>query len=71
MPALGYILRYNTLMACMDEQVRQTPGLSLETGAEVKAVLPGGQETEVIWQAQGKECRARTPLAVLADGGRR
>ncbi|WP_297448637.1 FAD-dependent monooxygenase [Ferrovum sp.] len=70
MPALGYILRYNTLMACMDEQVRRTPGLSLDTGAEVRAVLPEGKESEVIWQAQGKEWRARTPLAVLADGGR-
>ncbi|MBW8065938.1 MAG: 2-octaprenyl-6-methoxyphenyl hydroxylase, partial [Ferrovum sp.] len=70
MPALGYILRYNTLMACLDEQVRRTEGLSLETGAEVRAVSPGGREAEVVWQAQGREWRARTPLAVLADGGR-
>ena len=70
MPALGYILRYNTLMACLDEQVRRTEGLSLETGAEVSAVFPGSGEAEVVWQAQGREWRARTPLAVLADGGR-
>ncbi|NDU85716.1 MAG: hypothetical protein G3H99_03785 [Ferrovum sp.] len=70
MPALGHVLRYNTLMEKFSEVVQETPGLCVETGAEVTAVIPGNARAEVVWQCQGQERRAKTPLAILADGGR-
>lgn len=67
---LGYVLRYNTLMARLDEVARQLPGLSVETGAEVTEVIPGIHQATVIWRGDNQVRQAESALVLVADGGR-
>ncbi|MDE2353615.1 MAG: FAD-dependent monooxygenase, partial [Betaproteobacteria bacterium] len=69
-PALGYVLRYNALVQAQARAMENQPAISLVTGATVEAVTPGDDGAEVVWRQQGDTLRRRTPLAVLADGGR-
>ncbi|MDE2212720.1 MAG: FAD-dependent oxidoreductase, partial [Betaproteobacteria bacterium] len=69
-PALGYVLRYNALVQAQARAMEDQPAISLVTGATVDAVTPGEDGAEVVWRQQGDTLRRRTPLAVLADGGR-
>ncbi len=67
---LGYVLLYNTLMACLGDVASEVPGLTIETGAEVTEVRPGLDAAEVIWRQGDRLERAVTPLVLVADGGR-
>ena len=69
-PALGYVLRYNALVQAQARALEAEPAITLVTGATVEAVTPGEEGAEVAWREQGEVRRRRTPLAVLADGGR-
>ena len=69
-PALGYVLRYNALVAAQAKALAAMPGVTVVTGATVTAVTPGEAVATVTWQQEGQARTLATHLAVLADGGR-
>lgn len=70
LPALGYVVSYGALSQALDSVIAQTPTISMQFMAEVGQITPQADATLIEYMHNNQSLVIKTPLAVLADGGR-
>lgn len=68
--ALGYVVPYGILCASLDDVARQCQTLEIKYGAEVTAILPQMDVTQVTYRDTDTLHNKTYVLVALADGGR-
>lgn len=68
--ALGYVLSYGDLSRALNEAMRQQPSLTCLFEAHAEHITHGSQDASVSYLHDGQAVHVKSPLVVLADGGR-
>jgi 2-octaprenyl-6-methoxyphenol hydroxylase len=68
--ALGYVVAYGDLSAALDHVLAEFPQVNIFYGATAESISPGVRDASVVFTYQNVTYEYKSPLVVLADGGK-
>lgn len=69
LPALGYVLRYNSLQRALGNALAKASGIELVSGAHVEQVARAPDRISIQYRRDGAPYATTSRLLVVADGG--
>ncbi|HSH98314.1 MAG: FAD-dependent monooxygenase [Methylophilaceae bacterium] len=68
--ALGYVVAYGDLSAALDHALSELPQVNILHGATAESIRPSPSEASVVFKHEDATHEVKSPLVVLADGGK-